>query len=192
LAKVEFNHGTHYKKTQEHFVAVEGMYVGQYIYCGSKARLATGNILPINKIPEGTTVCNVEKYTGDGGQFAKTSGTFVTVIGQTEDGRKTRIKLPSGHRKTIDGNSRAMLGIVAGGGRNEKPILKAGTKYWMFKPKRKMFPKVRGVCMNPVDHPHGGGNHQHVGKPTTISRTAPAGKKVNLFPTKHLGRFDCC
>merc|ERR1711904_521249 len=96
------------------------------IYCGSKARLATGNILPLNKIPEGITVCNVEQYAGDGGQFAKTSGTFAIVIGQSEKGDRTRLKLPSGVRKTVDGNSRAMLGIVAGGGRNEKPILKAG------------------------------------------------------------------
>merc|ERR1711977_345011 len=59
---------------------------------------------------------------GRGAPLAKVSGTFVTVIGQSEDGAKTRIKLPSGHRKTIVGQSRAMLGIVAGGGRNEKPI----------------------------------------------------------------------
>jgi len=116
------------------------MYVGQFIYCGAKARLATGNILPLNRIPEGTTVCNVEQYAGDGGQFAKGSGTFVTVVGQTEDGRRTRVKLPSGLRKTVAGQSRAMVGIVAGGGRNEKPILRAGKKHWMFKPKRKMFP----------------------------------------------------
>merc|ERR1711981_1255670 len=167
LAKVQFNDCNHYRKVQEFFVACEGMYVGQYIYCGAKARLATGNILPINKIPEGTTVCNVEKYAGDGGQFAKASGTFVTVIGQ----------------------SRAMLGIVAGGGRNEKPILKAGVKHYMFKPKRKMFPKVRGVCMNPVEHPHGGGNHQHVGKPTTIGRGKPAGRKVGLIAARRTGRI---
>merc|ERR1712151_1342741 len=111
-----------------------------------------------------------------GGQFAKTSGTFVTIIGQTEDGSKTRLKLPSGHRKTVDGNSRAMVGIVAGGGRNEKP-------------KRKMFPKVRGVCMNPVEHPHGGGNHQHVGKPTTIGRGKPAGRKVGLIAARRTGRI---
>jgi len=189
LAKVQFNDCNHYRKVTEFFVAVEGMYVGQYIYCGAKARLATGNILPINKIPEGTTVCNVEKYAGDGGQFAKASGTFVTVIGQSEDGAKTRIKLPSGHRKTIVGQSRAMLGIVAGGGRNEKPILKAGVKHYMFKPKRKMFPKVRGVCMNPVEHPHGGGNHQHVGKPTTIGRGKPAGRKVGLIAARRTGRI---
>lgn len=52
-----------------------------------------------------------------------------------------------------------MIGIVGGGGRNEKPVLKAGVKFWMFKAKRKNFPEVSGVTMNPVDHPHGGGNH---------------------------------
>merc|ERR1711879_1108906 len=189
LALVQYNDCNHYRKTNEHFVACEGLYVGQYIYCGAKARLATGNILPINKIPEGTTVCNVEKYEGDGGQFAKCSGNFVTIIGQTEDGSKTRIKLPSGHKKTISGHSRAMLGIVAGGGRNEKPILRAEKKHWMFKSKRKMFPKVRGVCMNPVEHPHGGGNHQHVGKPTTIARSTSAGRKVGLIAARRTGRL---
>merc|ERR1712206_71373 len=148
LAKVQFNDCNHYRKVIEYFVCCEGMYVGQYIYCGAKARLATGNILPINKIPEGTTVCNVEKYAGDGGQFAKASDTFVTVIGQSEDGAKTRIKLPSGHRKTIVGQSRAMLGIVAGGGRN-----------------------------------------QHVGKPTTIGRGKPAGRKVGLIAARRTGRI---
>merc|ERR1712232_922105 len=103
-------------------------------------------------------------------------------IGQSEDGAKTRIKLPSGHRKTIVGQSRCMLGIVAGGGRNEKPILKAGVKHYMFKPKRKMFPKVRGVCMNPVEHPH-------VGKPTTIGRGKPAGRKVGLIAARRTGRI---
>ena len=67
----------------------------------------------------------------------------------------------------------------------------------MFKPKRKMFPKVRGVCMNPVEHPHGGGNHQHVGMPTTIGRGKPAGRKVTIyildeFSNFKIGRFDRC
>merc|ERR1711939_345826 len=123
------------------------------------------------------------------GQFARASGAFCTIIGQTEDGAKTRIKLPSGMRKTVAGASRAMIGVVAGGGRNEKPILRAGKKFWMFKAKRKMFPKVRGVCMNPVDHPHGGGNHQHIGKPTTIARGAPAGRKVGLIAARRTGRI---
>lgn len=72
--------------------------------------------------------------------MAKTSGAYATIIAQSEDGVKTRIKLPSGIRKTIDSKSRAMIGIVGGGGRNEKPILKAGVVYWKTKAKRKMFP----------------------------------------------------
>ena len=119
--------------------------------------------------------------------MAKTSGAYATIIAQSEDGLKTRVKLPSGIRKTIDSKSRAMIGVVGGGGRNEKPILKAGVKYWKFKAKRKMFPVVRGVCMNPVDHPHGGGNHQHVGKPTTVSRRTPPGRKVGLIAARRTG-----
>jgi len=189
LAVIQFKDVNKYRTTTEHMVAAEGMYVGQFVYFGSKARLATGNVLPLNKVPEGTTVCNVEKNPGDNGQFAKTSGAFVTVIGQTESGDKTRVKLPSGQRKTIAGNARAMVGIVAGGGRNEKPFLKAGKKHHAFKPKRKMFPKVRGVSMNPVDHPHGGGNHQHVGKPTTMARDTSAGRKVGLIAARRTGRI---
>lgn len=71
-----------------------------------------------------------------------------------------------------------MVGIVAGGGRIDKPLLKAGRAYWKNKMKRNRWPKTRGVAMNPVDHPHGGGNHQHIGHPSTVSRHDPPGKKV--------------
>lgn len=146
-----------------------------------------GNVLPVGKIPEGTLICNVEYRNGDKGQFARASGTYATIIAQSEDGKKTRIKLPSGIRKTIDSKARAMIGIIAGGGRNEKPMLKAGAKYWKFKAKRKMWPVVRGVAMNPVDHPHGGGNHQHLGKASTVSRRVPPGKKVGLIAARRTG-----
>ncbi len=153
------------------------------------AKVAVGNVLPIHKIPEGTTVCNVELYSGDKGQFARASGTFATIIGHSEDGTKTRIKLPSGVKKTVSGDARAMVGIVAGGGRNEKPILKAGRAHYAQKPKRKMWPIVRGVAMNPVEHPHGGGNHQHIGKSSCVARNTPAGRKVGLIAARRTGRL---
>jgi ribosomal protein L2 len=153
------------------------------------AKVAVGNVLPINKIPEGTTICNVELYAGDKGQFARASGTFATIIGQSEDGLKTRLKLPSGVKKTVAGEARAMIGIVAGGGRNEKPILKAGRVHYHLKPKRKMWPIVRGVAMNPVEHPHGGGNHQHIGKSSCQARNTPAGRKVGLIAARRTGRL---
>jgi large subunit ribosomal protein L8e len=117
-----------------------------------------GNILPVNALPEGTIVSNCEAKTGDRGSFARASGTSAVIIGHSDDGKKTRVRLPSGTRRTIPGHCRAMVGICAGGGRTDKPIMKAGNAYHAAKAKRRGWPRVRGVAMNPVDHPHGGGN----------------------------------
>ena len=189
LAKVQFRDPHKFQVKTEYFLAAEGMYSGQYIYCGAKARIAVGNVLPVNKIPEGTIISNVEQYQGDSGQFARASGTFATIIGANEDGTKIRIKLPSGIKKTIAGEARAMIGIIAGGGRNEKPVMRASALHYRNKPKRKRWPKVRGVAMNPVEHPHGGGNHQRVGKPVTISQVAPPGKRCGLIGARRTGRL---
>jgi hypothetical protein len=72
-------------------------------------------------------------------------------------------------------------GLVSGGGRIDKPMLKAGRAYHKYKAKRNCWPKVRGVAMNPVEHPHGGGNHQHIGKASTVKRGTSAGRKVNYL-----------
>ena len=82
-----------------------------------------------------------------------------------------------------------MVGIVAGGGRIDKPMLKAGRAYHKFKVKRNCWPKVRGVAMNPVEHPHGGGNHQHIGKASTVARGKSAGRKVGLIAARRTGRI---
>lgn len=83
----------------------------------------------------------------------------------------------------------SFLGIVAGGGRIDKPILKAGRAYHKYKVKRNCWPKVRGVAMNPVEHPHGGGNHQHIGKASTVKRGTSAGRKVGLIAARRTGRI---
>ena len=126
LAKVIFRDPYHYKHRAEYFVAAEGMYSGQYVYVGKKAALSIGNVLPLAAIPDGTIVCNVEGDLNDKGQFARSSGTSAVVIGRSEEGDKVRIRLPSGDRKTVLSECRAMIGVVAGGGRIDKPILKAG------------------------------------------------------------------
>lgn len=82
-----------------------------------------------------------------------------------------------------------MVGVVAGGGRTDKPILKAGRAFHKYRVKRNEWPRVRGVAMNPVEHPHGGGNHQHIGHPSTVRRDAPAGKKVGLIAARRTGRL---
>merc|ERR1712100_669737 len=114
-------------------------------------------------------------------------GNYATIVGHTEDTNRTKVKLPSGAKKSIPSDARAMIGIVAGGGRIDKPVLKAGNSYHKYKAKRHSWPTTRGVCMNPVDHPHGGGNHQHIGHPSTVSRYAPPGQKVGLIAARRTG-----
>ena len=189
LAKVMFRDPYRFKQRSEYFVAVEGMYTGQFIYAGKKASLNVGNILPVKSMPEGTIVCNLEGNSGDRGQFARASGTSAIILGQSDNGNKTRVRLPSGARKSIPSNCRAMVGITAGGGRTEKPKLKAGVAYHLARAKKKNWPKVRGVAMNPVEHPHGGGNHQHIGHPSTVRRDTPHGRKVGLIAARRTGKL---
>merc|ERR1712042_293838 len=127
--------------------------------------------------------------TGDRGRLARASGNYSTVISHNLETKKSRVKLPSGAKKIIPSANRAMVGIVAGGGRIDKPMLKAGRAYHKFKAKRNCWPKVRGVAMNPVGHPHGGGNHQHIGKPSTVRRDTSAGRKVGLIAARRTGRI---
>jgi large subunit ribosomal protein L8e len=189
LARVAFRNPYKYGKVTETFIAAEGMYTGQFIYTGKRAELSIGNVLPVGQMPEGTIICNVEEKHGDRGKLARASGDYATIISHAVDEGKTRVRLPSGVKKTLQDSCRAMVGVVAGGGRVDKPILKAGNAYHKYKAKRKSWPVVRGVAMNPVDHPHGGGNHQHIGKPATVRRDAPPGQKVGLIAARRTGRL---
>ncbi|XP_025249499.1 60S ribosomal protein L8 isoform X3 [Theropithecus gelada] len=168
LAKVVFRDPYRFKKRTELFIAAEGIHTGQFVYCGKKAQLNIGNVLPVGTMPEGTIVCCLEEKPGDRGKLARASGNYATVISSA---------------------NRAVVGVVAGGGRIDKPILKAGRAYHKYKAKRNCWPRVRGVAMNPVEHPFGGGNHQHIGKPSTIRRDAPAGRKVGLIAARRTGRL---
>merc|ERR1712050_416668 len=135
------------------------------------------------------TSCQLDKKSGDRGKIAKASGGYCTIVAHNTDTGKTRVKLPSGIKKLYSSRNRAMLGLVAGGGRIDKPMLKAGRAYHKFRVKRNCWPKVRGVAKNPVEHPHGGGNHQHIGKPSTVRRDASPGKKVGLIAARRTGRI---
>merc|ERR1739838_1196501 len=140
-------------------------------------------------MPEGTACCGIEMKVGDRGKIAKASGNSCVIISHNPDTGKTRIKLPSGTKKVLDSRCRGTIGIVAGGGRIDKPLLKAGRAYHKYEVKRNCWPKVRGVCMNPVEHPHGGGNHQHIGFPSTCRRDTSAGRKVGLIAARRTGRI---
>jgi large subunit ribosomal protein L8e len=189
LAKVVFRDPYRYQQQKETFVCAEGMHTGQFIYCGKKATLTVGNVKPVGEMPEGTIICNLEEKPGDRGTIARASGNYATVIAHNSDAGKTRVRLPSGSKKTIPSTCRAMVGIIAGGGRIDKPLLKAGRAYHKYRAKRNCWPRTRGVAMNPVEHPFGGGNHQHIGKPSTCRRDAPAGRKVGLIAARRTGRL---
>jgi len=188
VAKVQFRDPYKYKKVTERIVAAEGMYSGQFIYCGKKAAVTIGNVLPLGSLPEGTIVCNVEQKTGDRGSIARASGDYCILVSHNLETGNSRLKLPSGCRKTIPSAARAMVGVISGGARTDKPLLKAGRAYHKYRVKRNCWPKVRGVAMNPVEHPHGGGNHQHIGMASTVRRDCPAGRKVGLIAARRTGR----
>merc|ERR1712127_1069291 len=126
---------------------------------------------------------------GDRGRIARGSGNFATIVSHNPDTKRTRVRYPSGSKKVLPSANRAMVGIVAGGGRIDKPMLKAGRAYHKYKAKRNCWPKVRGVAMNPVEHPHGGGNHQHIGHASTVRWNAVAGQKVGLIAARRTGRL---
>ena len=181
IAAIEFEDGD-----QRLVLAPEGIAVGDEIQVGVSAAIEAGNTLPLAEIPEGVPVCNVEANPGDGGKFARASGVSATLL--THERSATVVELPSGELKRLSPDCRATIGVVAGGGRTEKPIVKAGKKYHKAKARGMVWPRVRGVAMNAVDHPFGGGGRQHPGRPKSISRDAAPGRKVGDIASRRTGR----
>jgi len=181
VAAVEFEDGD-----QRLVLAPEGIGVGEQIQVGVSAEIKQGNTLPLAEIPEGVPVCNVESSPGDGGKFARASGVNATLV--THDRDAAVVELPSGEVKRLSPDCRATIGVVAGGGRTEKPHVKAGNKYHKMKARGTKWPNVRGVAMNAVDHPFGGGGRQHPGRPKSVSRDAPPGRKVGDISSRRTGR----
>jgi large subunit ribosomal protein L2 len=181
IALIEFENG------QECYLpAPEELSLGREISRGITAPPEIGNILPLKAIPEGTIVCNIELSPGDGGKIARSSGTYAMVVAHTPAG--VQVKLPSGRSVYIDERCRAVIGVVAGSGRIEKPFLKAGAHAKLMASRGRRWPNVRGQAMIAASHPFGGGRHRHPGKPTTVSRHAPPGRKVGHIAARKTGR----
>ncbi len=181
VARVEFEDGD-----QRLVLASEGVGVGDTLEIGISANIEPGNTLPLAEIPEGVPVCNVESQPGDGGKFARASGVNADLVTHERDA--TVVQLPSGEMKRLSPDCRATVGVVAGGGRTEKPFVKAGNKHHKMKSRGTKWPRVRGVAMNAVDHPFGGGGRQHPGRPKSVSRDAAPGRKVGDIASKRTGR----
>ncbi len=168
-----------------YMLAPEGLKVGQEVLMGSDAPLSNGNILPLREIPEGTPIYHIEGLPMDGGKFVRAGGASATIVSRAKD---VTVQLPSGSFKNLNGECRAIIGILAGGGRTEQPWGKAGRRVRSLRSKARIYPKVSGVAMSPVNHPHGGGSHQHVGKPSTVGRNTPPGRKVGRLSPKRKKR----
>lgn len=180
LAEVMFENGA-----KEYVIAAEGIRVGQRVQYGKNAELAVGNVMPLSSAAEGCPVFNIETSPGDGGKLVRGSGGYALVL--TKDAKNVYIKLPSNKTLSVSPECRATVGMVAAGGRPEKPVIKAGRKFFAMKAKRRHWPIVRGVAMNPSSHPFGGGQH-HPGKSKSTSRHAPPGRKVGAIASKRTGR----
>ena len=181
IAEVAFEDGDH-----RLVLSPEGVAVGDRVQVGVSATIEPGNTLPLAEIPEGVPVCNVESQPGDGGKFARASGTSADLI--THDRDAAVVQLPSGETRRLDPECRATIGVVAGGGRTDKPFVKAGNKHHKMRARGSKYPTVRGVAMNAVDHPFGGGGRQHPGRPKSVSRNAPPGRKVGDISSRRTGR----
>lgn len=170
---------------EQFVVAAEGLAVGRKIQQGSQAGIEIGNVLFLKGIPEGCPIFNIEKTPGDGGKLARSTGTYGFIV--TKDQRRAFVRLSSGKTIELPLESRATIGNVAGGGRKEKPFVKAGNRFYALKAKKIKYPTVRGVAMNAVDHPFGGAQH-HPGKSKSTARNAPPGRKVGAIASSRTGR----
>lgn len=171
--------------------AFEGAFIGKKLSINQKDKVnkedvTVGNAYMLANIPEGTSIFNLEITPGDSGKLVKAGGAFATVVSHNKG--VTKIMLPSKKEKHLNSKCRAFVGQIGGGGRTEKPFMKAGTKFFQLKKTNKLYPKVSGVAMSAVDHPHGGTRSLRKGRPTISPKNAPPGRKVGMLRPRHTGR----
>jgi len=147
----------HYLDGEKRYIlAPQQLQVGDTVISSEKADIKPGNALPLRAIPLGTLVHNVEMKIGKGGQLVRGAGTYAQIM--AKEGRYTLLKLPSGELRLVQSDCMATVGQLSNQEHNLVSIGKAGRKRWLGR-----RPKVRGVVMNPVDHPHGGGEGKSSG-----------------------------
>jgi large subunit ribosomal protein L2 len=172
IALLEYEDGE-----KAYILAPQRLAVGDQVVAGQRVDVKPGNAMPLNSMPVGTIVHNVEMKAGKGGQIARSAGNYVQLVGR--DQGMAILRLPSGEQRMVRGECMATVGAVSNPDHGNIKIGKAGRNRWLG-----WRPSVRGVAMNPVDHPHGGGEGRTSGgrhpvtpwgKPTKGKRTR--GKK---------------
>lgn len=168
--------------------AVERQFVGAAVEAGANAQTGLGNVLPIARIPDGTAICCLEFIPGDGGRVVRNPGSYAYILSRSDNGARVNVRLPSRRVRSFNSKCSALIGIVAGGGVTEKPLVKAGAAHHKMHARNRRWPIVHPINMNPVDHPYGGGGHKHIGKAQTVSRDRSPGRKVGSISASRMGR----
>ena len=169
---IKFEDGQKY-----YYLAPQNIKVGDKIENGPNAEIKTGNCLPLQEIPIGLNIHNVEIQPGAGGKIARSAGTSVTISGI--DGDYTLIKMTSGEVRKISSKSMATIGVISNPDQKNIKIGKAGRSRWLGR-----RPHTRGVVMNPVDHPHGGGEGKSAGGRHPVSPTGQSAKGLKTRDNK--------
>ncbi|MEA3244244.1 MAG: 50S ribosomal protein L2 [Pseudomonadota bacterium] len=165
---------------RRYILAPRGVTAGVEIHNGSEAPIKPGNALPLRNIPLGTVVHNIELKPGKGGQIARSAGCGVQLVAR--EGTHATLRLRSGEMRKVPVDCRATIGEVGNSEHNLRSLGKAGATRW-----RGVRPTVRGVAMNPVDHPHGGGEGRTSGGRHPVS---PWGVPTKGYKTRKNKRTD--
>lgn len=164
---------------RRYIIAAKKQAVGDTVMSGENSPIRPGNCLPLKNIPLGTVIHNIELKIGKGAQMARAAGASVQLLGR--DGIYAILRMRSGETRRVHVECRAVIGEVSNTENNLKSLGKAGASRW-----RGIRPSVRGVAMNPVDHPHGGGEGRNKGR----HPTSPWGQKSKGLKTRHNKRTD--
>jgi large subunit ribosomal protein L2 len=165
---------------QAYILAPQRLAVGDTVVSGQRADIKPGNAMPLSAIPVGTIVHNVEMKAGKGGQIARAAGTYVQLVGR--DSGYALLRLGSGEVRMVRAECMASIGAVSNPDQANAKLGKAGRNRWLGK-----RPSVRGVAMNPVDHPHGGGEGRTSGGRHPVT---PWGKPTKGRKTRHNKKTD--
>ena len=165
-----------------YYLAPQNIKVGDKIENGSKIEIKNGNCMPLQDIPAGINIHNVEIQPGGGGKIARSAGTSVSISGT--DGNYSIIKMTSGEVRKIDSKSMATIGVLSNPDQKNIKIGKAGRSRWLG-----IRPHTRGVVKNPVDHPHGGGEGKSAGGRHPVSPKGQSAKGLKTRDNKRTDKF---
>ena len=167
---------------RQYYLAPQKIKVGDKVENGRNKEIKVGNCMPLQDIPVGIDIHNVELQPGGGGKIARSAGTSVSISGI--DGSYSLIKMTSGEVRKIDSRSLATIGVLSNPDQKNIKIGKAGRSRWLGRK-----PHTRGVVMNPVDHPHGGGEGKSAGGRHPVSRTGQSAKGLKTRDNKRTDKY---